>query len=159
MIGPVQLGRPEVFGIGYLQERLDHEFPLVPHMGVAVASADERGVVLCAPFAPNANDKGTAFGGSLFSLAVLAGWAFTARFLVARSLDGDALIQESTIRYLAPARGALRAVLEAPATEATDRFCRMLERAGRGRLRLQVGVFDGNTLAARFEGWYVAQIR
>jgi hypothetical protein len=35
----------------------------------------------------------------------------------------------------------------------------MLERAGRGRIRLQVGVFDGKTLATRFDGLYVALIR
>jgi thioesterase domain-containing protein len=115
--------------------------------------------VLRAPFAPNTNYKGTAFGGSLFSLAVLAGWAWATRHLAARQIDADVVIQESTVRYLAPANGELRAVLEAPAAGTAQKFRRMLERAGRGRIRLQVGVFDGKTLATRFDGLYVALIR
>jgi thioesterase domain-containing protein len=145
------------YGTDYLQRRLDRDFPLARHIGVRAESADDRGVVLRAPFAPNANYKGTAFGGSLFSLAVLAGWAWATRYLAVRQIDADVVIQESTIRYLAPARGELRAALEAPA--AAQKFHHMLERAGRGRIRLQVGVFDGKTLATQFDGHYVALIR
>jgi thioesterase domain-containing protein len=150
------ISRHASFGIDYLQDRLDREFPLVPHIGVEVQSADDRGVVLRAPFAPNINDNGTAFGGSLFSLAVLAGWAWATRYLAVREIAADAVIQESTIRYLAPVTGELRAVLDAPQAPAVDKFRRMLERAGRGRIRLQVGVFDGKTLATQFDGSYAA---
>jgi thioesterase domain-containing protein len=147
------------YGIDYLQRRLDRDFPLARHIGVRAETADDRGVVLRAPFAPNANYKGTAFGGSLFSLAVLAGWAWATRYLAVRQVDADVLIQESTIRYLAPARGELRAALEVPAAAAAQRFRSTLERAGRGRIRLQVGVFDGKTLATQFDGLYVALMR
>jgi thioesterase domain-containing protein len=145
------------YGIDYLQRRLDRDFPLARHIGVRAESADDRGVVLRAPFAPNANYRGSAFGGSLFSLAVLTGWAWAARYLAVRQVGADVVIQESTIRYLAPARGELRAALEAPA--AAEKFRNMLERAGRARVRLQVGVFDGKTLATQFDGLYVALIR
>jgi thioesterase domain-containing protein len=159
------MSRPELssgeadYGIDYLQGRLDREFPLARHIGARADCADDRRVVLRAPFAPNANYKGTAFGGSLFSLAVLAGWAWTTRHLAARRIDADVVIQESTVRYLAPANGELCAVLEAPAAVTAQKFCRMLERSGRGRIRLEVGVFDGNTLATRFDGLYVALTR
>jgi thioesterase domain-containing protein len=147
------------FGSDYLQNRIVGEFPLAKHIGIIVESADDAAVVLRAPLAPNANYKGTAFGGSLFSLAVLAGWAWATRHLAARQIDADVVIQESTVRYVAPASGELRAVLEAPAAATAQKFRRMLERAGRGRIRLQVGVFDGKTLATRFDGLYVALIR
>jgi thioesterase domain-containing protein len=156
MSEPATIGRELGFGIDYLQDRLDREFPLVRHIGVKVQSADDRGVVLRAPFAPNINDNGTAFGGSLFSVAVLAGWAWATRYLAAREIGADAVIQESTIRYLAPVTGELRAVLVAPEASAVDKFRRMLERAGRGRIRLQVAVFDGRTLATQFDGSYAA---
>jgi len=147
------------YGADYLQRRLERDFPLARHIGVRAETADDRGVVLRAPFAPNANYKGSAFGGSLFSLAVLAGWAWATRYLAVRQVDADVVIQESTIRYLAPARGELRAALEAPAAAAAQKFRSMLVRAGRARIRLQVGVFDGKTLATQFDGLYVALIR
>jgi thioesterase domain-containing protein len=159
MSQPKPLAREEDFGLDYLQCRLDREFPLARHIGVRAELAEDRCLVMRAPLAPNANDKGTAFGGSMFSLAVLAGWAWAARHLAAHRIDADVVIQESTVRYLEPARGELRAVLEAPAGATARRFRAMLERAGRGRIRLHVGVFDGTTLAARFEGLYVALTR
>ena len=73
--------------------------------------------MLSAPFEPNANHNGTAFGGSQFCIAVLTGWAWATRYLAARQVAADAVIQESTIRYLAPAHGALRAVLQPPLPE------------------------------------------
>jgi len=56
-----------------LQERIDQEIPLAKHIGIVVESADDTTVVLRAPLAPNGNHKGTAFGGSLYSVAVLSG--------------------------------------------------------------------------------------
>jgi hypothetical protein len=69
----------EAFGVGYLQDRIDREFPLARHIGVSVDCAHDGALVLRAPFAPNANYKGTAFGGSLFCVAVLTGWAWATR--------------------------------------------------------------------------------
>jgi len=146
-------------GAEYLRHRIFAEFPLARHIGIEVESAGDEGVVLCAPFEPNANFKGTAFGGSQFCVAVLTGWAWAARYLATNRFEADAVIQESTIRYLAPVRGQLRAVLGPPAIERVDRFRRMLRRAGRGRIRLRVDIHDGPSLATRFEGVFAAIIR
>ena len=67
------------FGSDYLQNRIVGEFTLAKHIGIVVESADDDAVVLRAPLAPNANYKGTAFGGSLYSVAVLTGWAWVTR--------------------------------------------------------------------------------
>lgn len=142
-----------------LQARIVSEFALARHIGIVVESADEDGVVLSAPLAPNANDKGTAFGGSLFSLAVLTGWAWVARYLDAAELVADAVIQESTMQYLAPVRGTLRARLCPPAAPEVEKFKKMLQRAGRGRIRLRVDIYQGSVLASRFDGVYAAAVR
>src|ERR1700722_9348070 len=69
------------FGREYLQDMIGREFLLAKHIGVVVESADDDAVVLRAPLAANANHQGTAFGGSLYSLAVLSGWAWLPRYL------------------------------------------------------------------------------
>jgi thioesterase domain-containing protein len=142
-----------------LQQRIESEFPLARHIGIRVESAQDEGVVLCAPFAPNSNYKGTAFGGSLFCIAVLAGWAWVTRYLAARELPADAVIQESSIRYLKPVTGELRATLIAPPVEHVDKFVKMLLRSGRARIRLHVDIMDGPAVATRFEGLYAAFAR
>ncbi len=147
------------FGREYLQDRIAGEFVLARHIGVVVESADDGAVVMRAPLAPNANYKGTAFGGSLYSLAVLAGWAWVTRYLAARGLSADAVIQESSVRFLAPVRGELRASVAAPPEAEISKFRKMLQRAGRGRIRLQVEIVHGHTLATLFEGVFAAAVR
>jgi len=147
------------FGADYLQERIDREIMLARPMGVIVESADELSLVLRAPLAPNANHKGTAFGGSLYSLAVLTGWAWLTRFLATRKLDAVAVIQESSMRFLKPVHGEMRACLEIPAAADIDKFQKMLVRADRGRIRLQVKMHEGSALATIFDGLFAAAMR
>jgi thioesterase domain-containing protein len=147
------------FGRAYLQNRIVGEFMLARHIGIVVESADDAAVVLRAPLGPNANYKGTAFGGSLYSLAVLTGWAWVTRYLEARGLPADAVIQESSMRFLSPVRGELCASVAAPPGAQIDKFRKMLRRAGRGRISLQVEINYDQTLATLFEGVFAAAIR
>jgi thioesterase domain-containing protein len=147
------------YGAQYLRRRIHGEFPLARHMGVEVEFAADDRLVLTAPFEPNANHNGTAFGGSQFCIAVLTGWAWATLYLAARQTAADAVIQESTIRYLAAARGPLRAVLQPPLPEAVEKFRRMLRRAGRGRIRLNVDVHSEAKLVTQFHGVFAVSIR
>ena len=147
------------FGRDYLQNRIVEEFILARHIGIVVESADDSAVVLRAPLALNANYKGTAFGGSLYSVAVLTGWAWVTRYLAARGLSADAVIQESSVRFLAPVQGELRASVAAPSDAQIDKFSKMLQRAGRGRIRLRVEIIYDQSVAALFEGVFAAALR
>jgi thioesterase domain-containing protein len=151
--------RRDPFGKNYLQKRILNEFALAPHLRVKVDSADDDALMLRAPLAANSNDKGTAFGGSLFCLAVLTGWAWLTRYLAQHELDADAVIQESRIDYLLPVAGELHAALRAPPTAEVEKFRKALARAGRGRIHLYVEVRARGKLATRFEGIYVATAR
>jgi thioesterase domain-containing protein len=157
--GALDMSTDSEFGRDYLQERITAEFPLARHIGIVVERADASGIVLCAPLGLNSNYKGTAFGGSLFSVAVLAGWAWVTRYLASTELAADAVIQESTIRYLAPVHGTLRASLQPPATVDIAKFRKMLLRAGRGRIRLLVQIHHERTLTTEFDGLFAAARR
>ena len=147
------------FGAEYLQARLVREFALAKHIGVSVESADDAAVILRAPLAANVNYKGGAFGGSLYSLAVLTGWAWVTRYLATRTFSADAVIQESNMRFLMPVHGELRACATAPDDAQIDKFRRMLLRAGRGRIALRVHLHEEHSPAAIFEGVYAAAVR
>jgi thioesterase domain-containing protein len=147
------------FGREYLQGRIAQEFMLARHIGIVVDTADDAAVVLRAPLASNANYKGTAFAGSLYSVAVLAGWAWATRYLAARELAADAVIQESSVRFLKPVVGEICARAAAPSEAQIDKFRRMLERAGRGRIRLSVEVTCGRSVAVVLDGVFAAALR
>jgi thioesterase domain-containing protein len=138
------------FGAEYLQQRIDREIMLAKPMGIIVEAANDAALILRAPLALNANHKGTAFGGSLYSLT---------RFLATRKLDAQAVIQESSMRFLKPVHGEMRACLEIPTDAEVYKFQRMLVRAHRGRIRLQVKMHEGSVLATVFDGLFAAAMR
>jgi thioesterase domain-containing protein len=71
----------------------------------------------------------------------------------------DAVIQESSMQFLLPVVGELRACSVAPAEGEPDKFHKMLMRAGRGRIRLRVEMHQGQNLAGVFDGLFAAAMR
>ena len=96
-----------------LEAVLREEIPLTQAMGLRVAEASLARVVLAAPLEPNHNHKRTAFGGSLYSLAVLAGWSLLWIRLRDAGLDGHVVIAKSEAEYLRPVIEELVATAEA----------------------------------------------
>lgn len=129
--------------------------PLARTMQIALRSYDGDSLTLAAPLAPNVNDKGCAFGGSLASLTTLAGWGLIALKLKSLDVECEIYVQDSTIRYLAPVWGELVATAKLADGESWNAFLTALTARGRGRLRVDcvVPLDDGNaacTLEARF---------
>jgi thioesterase domain-containing protein len=138
-----------------LEVTLRREIPLTRAMGVTVAGFDTTGLTLHAPLAPNLNHKHTAFGGSLATLATLAGWGLL-QLLLREHAPVTVVIQESTARYLRPVTAELQARCALPPADALDRFVRTLERKGAARIGLDVEIPSGNELAVSFHGQFVA---
>ena len=138
----------------FLIKALD-EIPLTRAMQIVLRDYDGDRLSLSAPLAPNVNDKGCAFGGSLASLLTLAGWGLVVLKLKALGRDCDIYVQDSTIRYLAPLWTDLIAHAELAGGETWDAFAATLGARGRARLRLTcraplVEGGDACTLDARF---------
>ncbi len=132
-----------------------NDIPLTRAMQIMLQGYSGDRLSLAAPLAPNVNDKGCAFGGSLASLLTLAGWGLLALKLKTLGRDCDIYVQDSTIRYLAPLWTDLVAHAELAGGESWDAFAATLDARGRARLRLacRAPLADGGdacTLEARF---------
>jgi thioesterase domain-containing protein len=131
------------------------EIPLARAMDLQLHAHSADRLSLAVPLAPNVNDKGCAFGGSLVSLMTLAGWALVELALRERGEDCDVFVGESTVRYLAPVWTDFRAdAVLAPESDWTTFFA-TLQTRGRARIEVacEVPGDDGKpaaTLAARF---------
>jgi len=137
-----------------LERTLHEEIPLSLAMGVRVAAYRDNSLRLVAPLAPNTNHKSTAFGGSLYSLAVLCGWGLLHLKLREAGLRKHIVIQESDIRYLLPVEDDMTA--ECHLDEAAfARFLRTLEKRGKSRLALNVAIMRNGRPAVEFSGRYV----
>ena len=137
-----------------LERTLHEEIPLSRAMGIQVAAYSNNSLRLTAPLAPNTNHKCTAFGGSLYSLAVLCGWGLLHLKLREAGLRKHIVIQESNIRYLLPVENDMAA--ECHVDEAAfARFLRTLEKRGKSRLALDVVIMRDGRPAVEFSGRYV----
>jgi thioesterase domain-containing protein len=111
-----------------LQHTLNHEIPLTQALGIEVLEVTEDSVTLQAPLESNINHKSTAFGGSLYSLSVLAGWGLIFSRLKALNLQAHIVIQESNIQYLRPVKQDLLASCGISSEKAFKRSIEMFRR-------------------------------
>jgi thioesterase domain-containing protein len=129
--------------------------PLARAMDLRLHHRSRDSLVLAAPLAPNVNDKGCAFGGSLASLMTLAGWALVELQLQERGEDCDVFVGESTVRYLEPVWSDFQAQAQLAEDADWDTFFDTLGTRGKARVEVLCTV-PGNerraaaTLQARF---------
>lgn len=136
----------------YLHEHI----PLSRAMDVRVVACDARHAVVAAPLAPNLNHRGTAFGGSGASLALLAGWTLLHARLGAAGVTARLVIKETAMRYTRPIAAEFTARCDLPNEAAWERFLEGAQRKGAGRIKLAVVVTSEGAVAATFTGEYVA---
>lgn len=133
--------------------RLNEGFPLLKAMQVQLLG-DQSCWQLFAPYGPNQNDHNSAFGGSISTLATIAGWLWVSDLAGA---DFDVVIQNGSTDFLIPLQQDLFASVCPADAAAVQRFTHTLQRKGRARIALAVTVGDGQGgIAARFSAQYVA---
>lgn len=137
-----------------LESMLHENIPLARAINVTVTGYDGHALQLEAPLAPNINHKETAFGGSLYAIAVLCGWGLLHLKLAEAGLQRHIVIQESNIRYLRPVRDRLLAVCRAE-QPAIEKLLHALHRHGRARIALDAAVLADGSPAVEVSGRYV----
>lgn len=124
--------------------------PPVAALQLSLDQADDSGVRLSAPLAPNVNDKGCAFGGSLVSLLTLAGWSLVTWRLMRAGVDADVFVAESQVQYLKPVFGDLHAHARLQEEANFDSFITTLKTRGRARIAVvaETPLADGGIATA-----------
>ncbi|MFC3651727.1 YiiD C-terminal domain-containing protein [Dyella humi] len=134
--------------------------PLARNMELKLGSYDGERLVLNCPLAPNINDKGCAFGGSLTSLMTLAGWGLVELALRRRGEDCDLYVGKSTVRYLDPVWGDFQAEAALAHGGDWETFFATLSTRNRARIAVHCQVPGENGKpAATLEAQFVAKRR
>lgn len=142
-----------------LERLMLESIPLARAMGLRVLEFDDTRLALSAPLAPNVNDKGCAFGGSLISLMTLSCWGLVMLKLGEAGLTADVFVQDSNIQYLAPVWDELIAEAHLDPGQSWDEFIGQLREKGKARVTLlaEVTALEGGGVACRFTGQFVAK--
>ena len=129
--------------------------PITRAMRITVSEHRRNRVVMKAPLAQNINHMGTAFGGSLNALGMLAGWALLHMLLQERRLAARILIREGTASYLTPVTKDFEAVCEVSEEKLLDETLESLQQTGRARIELAAQIRCEDKVTMRFRGIFV----
>ncbi len=140
-----------------LQEFMHREIPITRDMGITVSASNSSRVVLRAPLLRNVNHKKTAFGGSLNSLALLAGWGLLFIMLREKGKSTRIVIQDSSVSYYSSVTNDFEAICQIPDGTTVEKFQNMLERKGKSRIVLDSTIHEDGKLAVTFRGTYVVE--
>jgi thioesterase domain-containing protein len=138
-----------------VRRKLAAGVPLISHMGVELVSWSPGEVIVEAPLEPNLNTHGTAFGGSLYCVAAMAGWAMTHLTLMQAGFTPSVWVLRGDVDYLRPVRGRLRAVATAPA-DVRDALCDAFRDRGKARAAIEIAVIDDGATCVRLKALYAA---
>lgn len=139
-----------------LAKYLHAQIPLSREMAISVVAADETGVRLAAPLAPNINHQNTAFGGSASALGILTAWTLVDFGLREQAIAAHVVIQRNSVEYLRPIRGEFQAFCPMPPAREWQRFVQTIGARGRGRIRLAAQLIADGQVVGTFKGDYVA---
>ena len=142
-----------------LQATWHREIPLAAAIGIeAVAFEPEDGLTVRAPMARNVNLHGTAFAGSLFSIAVLAGWGAVWLALRQADLDGRIVVIDSHIRYHKAVTSDIACVGRTEQTALASALA-ALSASGRAVLPVTCAIDARGVRAVDFSGEYAIRVR
>ncbi|WBA79621.1 YiiD C-terminal domain-containing protein [Endozoicomonas sp. GU-1] len=150
---PESLFTPEL--ITWIKDNI----PLLKTMEVSFDQFKNGELVISCPLAPNINDKGTAFGGSIAALATICGWLFTTLHARTHVKDCAAVIADSQLTYHAPGKGHISAHCSAVVP---NKFFDRLNEHRNAKLELTVELYStekeeqSSTNIATYKGIYVA---
>ena len=139
-----------------LTHKIRAAIPVSAAMQFSIDHLQADKIRVSAPLQPNINVHGTGFAGSIYSVAILTGWALCTHILDEHGLDADLVVGKAEISYRAPVQGDLECRSSAT-VEQRESFLQGVRERGKGRLALEISV--GDLPQARLQATFVAIAR
>ena len=133
--------------------------PITAKMGFRLVAYDRSSIRIKAPLAANLNHRHTAFGGSISTLGILAGWTLLHLYLKESGIRNRLVIKTSNTEFISAIRDDFEAVARAPEASALETFRENLLRFRKARLKVDSEILCGETHTASHAGVYVALLQ
>ena len=146
----------------YKQQLID-SIPVITGLGVDIVEIDSCHVRLRAPLDKNINYEGTAFGGSLNTVAILSCYLLAHHILKSNNIPFKSLvIQNSNINYYKPVTGDFIALAKIEEQRKIDKFITMIRNKNIARIELNSKIYSSHSnleeTKAEFNGRFVASL-
>ncbi|MFA7554415.1 MAG: YiiD C-terminal domain-containing protein [Spongiibacteraceae bacterium] len=138
-----------------LDEFFAEHLPITQYLNMRVHEYSGESFSLAIDLAPSINDKLTAFGGSLYCLAVMNCWGMVYLQGRQRGLNPNLVVSRAEIEYLAPVDDeVIIASCHAPEEINWDDFFAAYQSRGKARATVSSTVLCNGREALRFNGEY-----
>jgi len=124
-----------------LTRKIHNAIPLSDAMQFSIDHLDLDDIRVSAPLSPNINIHGTGFAGSLYSIAVLTGWALCTHIIAESGIDAELVVARAEIAYRAPVVSDIECSCSS-SEEQRDEFLQAFRERGKARLVLDIAVGD-----------------
>ena len=142
-----------------LQNYIRSNIPVTDYMNFQVEDLQPYSIKLSAPIKPNDNHYGTAFGGSIATLGILAGWSILHFRAAEENLKCVLVIQEGSIKYIRPARTDFEATCDTLNEKLWNEFKNNLLAKGKARISMLTNLYSQGELVATHQGIFVGLVR
>ncbi|ABO25407.1 thioesterase domain-containing protein [Shewanella loihica] len=137
--------------LGELQRTWHQTIPVSAFMQIAPEAYQAQTLSVSAPLTPNINLHHTMFAGSIYTLMTLTGWGMMWLQQRLAGVEGDIVLGQADIRYLAPVGESPQARVSWPETDLS-----VLGQGKRAKVKLEVALYCGEQCCAQFLGTYVS---
>lgn len=137
------------------------DIPLLTAMQLSFIDYDKLTLTMEAPLAPNINNKGTAFGGSIASICLFGGWAVATLAFIDNDIHNtEIVVYKNEMTFERPARGHLTIKARIESEELEPCLAR-LQANDRKRIRLNIHVdlYHDEDRCATMDGLYVVWLK
>ena len=137
------------------------DIPLLNAMQLSFVDYADAALTMEAPLAPNINNKGTAFGGSIASICLFAGWAVSTLAFTEAGIDNtEIVVYRNDMTFERPARGLLSVKAWIDADEFETCLSKLRDGdTSRHRLNINVDLFHDDKRCATMQGLYVVWLK
>ena len=139
----------------YLTEFYAQHLPITKYLNMRVHEYTGDSFSLAIDLKPSINDKFTAFGGSLYSVAVMNCWGMCYLQARQRSINPNLVVSHGEIDYLAPVDDdVIIATCHAPDDIDWQAFYDSFYQRGRAKAKLSSTIICRGKEAVKFHGQY-----
>ena len=137
------------------------EIPLLNAMQLSFVDYKNLTLTMEAPLAPNINNKGTAFGGSIASICLFGGWAVSTLSFIDRDIHNtEIVVYKNEMIFERPAKGLLTVEAHIKSDDFEACLARLsTDDPGRVRLDIHVDLFHDDVRCAAMQGLYVVWLK
>ena len=134
-----------------LQSTWYQTIPVSQFMQITPVSFSGQHFSVTAPLAPNVNLHQTMFAGSIYTLMTLTGWGMVWLQQQLAKVEGDIVLADANVRYIAPITADPVARVDWVDTDLSA-----LQRGKRVRINLTIELWCADKQCAVFEGRFVS---